>query len=290
MRTFTKPLAALCCFAMLCASLCACSGETEKTVPESTSKIETKVQRESSNPEFAESELSVSFGAANSDDAAYSEESGVTVTGKPLSSEQLTEFNFERSWAESVMKNGYAGAFLDTLDNAEFKDLYCTALSLVHSMSNIIPTDAVPTEFADKAQLTVDGQYGFYLESGYTYESFQNAFYSAFTKETADTIFSRYPFFQSYNGELWYKDIGVGGNVGEIYQEYVLINQTDTELEFKRISYSVAIGEPLTDYDPAKKDEYEKSEVEFLFVKTADGWRAEKFLNATDYGKTLLPS
>lgn len=212
----------------------------------------------------------------------------VTVTCEPLSSGQLTDFILNCEWAENVMKNGYAGAFLDTLDNAEFKDLYCRALALVHTVStdSIVPAAAIAAQ-ENKAYLEIDGK-GRYMESGYTYDSFYAAFCSAFTRETADIILSRYLFFYSYNGEMWFIGTSAGGNVGEIFQEYELINQTDTELEFKRISYSVAIGEPIIEYDPAKKDEYEKTEIEFRFVKTADGWRAEKFLNATDYDRSML--
>ena len=94
--------------------------------------------------------------------------------------------------------------------------------------------------------------------------------------------------FYSYNGELWYRPITAGDDITRVFEEYELTDQTDTVLEFKRISYHVDIGEPL-DYDPAKKEEYEKSEVEFSFVKTEDGWRAEKFLNAT-VGDHLLIS
>lgn len=78
--------------------------------------------------------------------------------------------------------------------------------------------------------------------------------------------------------------------MGEVFQEYVLTEQTETELAFKRISYSVDIGETISDYDPAKKDEYNKTEVNFRFVKTEDGWRAAEFLNVTDYDQSMLPA
>lgn len=251
---------ALCGIFLLCASLCAC----------------TAVPAAETAPVTAEA---VPASAETAAETEAAEAGHVTITGTPLSPERLIDFTYDTEWAESNVRNGYAGAFLDTLD-PEFKELYCRALSLIHSMvnGNIRPTDAIPTGNSLRAKLELEGKYGCYLESGYTYESFRNAFYSAFTKETADAVFSRYPFFYSYNGELWYKDIGVGGDVGEIYQEYELTEQTDDALEFKRISYSVGVGEPLVEYDPAQKDEYEITEVEFRFVKTADGWRAEKFL------------
>lgn len=218
--------------------------------------------------------------------------SGVTVTGEALSPDQLVDFVLDDEWAKKYVDQWYVGEFLDSLDDPAWKDLYCRALALVRLIStdNLIPADAVSARADERAQLRIDGTLGYYMESGYTYESFREAYYAVFTKETADTIFSRYPFFCSYNGEMWFLGTSAGGNVGEVFQEYELIDQTETELAFKRISYSVDIGEPITDYDPAKKDEYNKTEVNFRFVKTEDGWRAAEFLNATDYDQSMLPA
>lgn len=233
-----------------------------------------------------------SEGAAVSDSQPTDSQTSdsVTVTGEPLSPDQLVDFELDYEWTKGYVDKWYVGDFLDSLDDPAFKDLYCRALALVRLVStdNLPPADAVLTQSEERAKLRFDGEYGFYVESGYTFDSFREAYYSVFTKETADIILSRYPVFYSYHGELWYAPASAGGNVGEVFQEYELINQTDTELEFKRISYSVAIGEPLTDYDPAKKDEYNKEEVKFRFVKTEDGWRAAEFLNATDYDRSLL--
>lgn len=260
---------ALCGLFLLCASFCSCAAApAAETAPQN---METAAETTETAPAVTRE----------------TEPDLVTVTGDPLSPDRLTEFTYDTEWAESNVKNGYAGAFLDTLD-PELKELYCRALSLIHSMVNLRPSDAIPTGYSLRAKLQPEGEGGVYLESGYTYESFRNAFYAAFTKETGDDILSRYPFFYSYNGELWYKDVGVGGDVGEIYQEYALTGQTDDTLEFKRISYSVGIGEPLVEYDPSKKDEYEITEVEFRFVKTADGWRAERFLNVAGEEDRML--
>lgn len=288
MRKFIRPLTALCCFTMLFSSLCACSGETEKIVPESTSKHEISEQQEVPK---TEAEPSVSISPANTNDTADNEsESGITITGKRLSDDQLVSFEPDYEWARTYTDNWYVNDFLNSLEDPVFKDLYCKALTLIRLVStdNLTPADAVLAQGDERAQLKLDGEGGLYLESGYTVDSFREAYYSVFTKETADIILSAHSAFYSYDRELWYKSISAGGNAGEIFQEYELINQTDTELEFKRISYSVAIGEPITDYDPAKKEEYEKSEVEFRFVKTEDGWRAEKFLNATVKDQPML--
>lgn len=295
MRKFIKSLSALCCFAMLCSGLCACSGETEKTVPENTAKIKAEERREvpSAKTDSSDSELPVSPASQDTDNSVSTEsENGITITGEPLSSDQLTDFELDYEWAKNYVDIWYVGDFLDGLGDPAFKDLYCRALALARLIStdNIKVSSSV--DLSAPAYLDIFNERieipDRYMESGYTYDSFYEAFCSVFTQETADIIFSRYPFFYSYNGEMWFIGTSAGGNVGEVFQEYELMSQTDAELEFKRISYSVPIGEPLTDYDPAKKDEYQKTEVEFRFVKTSDGWRAEKFLNATDYNKMML--
>lgn len=211
------------------------------------------------------------------------------ITGNRLSDDQLVTFEPDYEWARTYIDNWYVNDFLNSLEDTGFKDLYCKALTLIRLVStdNLTPADAVLAQGDERAKLQLDEEGSFYLESGYTVDSFREAYYSVFTKETADIILSAHSAFYSYGGELWYKSLSAVGNPG-IFQEYELINQTDTKLEFKRISYYVAIGEPITDYDPAKKEEYEKSEVEFRFVKTADGWRAEKFLNATETDKPML--
>lgn len=327
MRKIIKPLTALCCLTMLFASLCACSGEPEKTLPESTSKHEIKEQREAPLPktDFTDSEPSDSSAPQNTDNSANTEnaentektentgntettektentettektenENGVTVTGDPLSPNQLVDFEIDCEWTKNYVDKWYVGEFLDGLDDPVYKDLYCRALALIRLIStdNLKVSSAVDS--SARAFLDVfDEQYqrtNRYMESGYTYDSFYGAFCSVFTQETVDSILSRCPFFYSYNGEMWFIGTSAGGNIGEVFQEYELINQTDTELEFKRISYSVDIGEPITDYDPAKKDEYNKTEVNFRFVKTENGWRAAEFLNAADRNKSMLPA
>ncbi|MCM1335996.1 MAG: hypothetical protein NC237_13230, partial [Eubacterium sp.] len=235
-----------------------------------------------------ESGTSAAPEAAESLDLA---ESGavVTITGEALATDRLVDFTLDYAWTEGYVDKWYVGAFLDGLDDPAFKELYRRALALVRlfSTDSLDPADAVASS-DDRARLEVEGELGWYLESGYTYESFRDAYYDVFTRETADMMFARYPCFVSYRGELWYKSTSAGGNVGEVWQEYELTEQSDTVLAFKRIAYSVPIGEPLEDYDPDKKDTYEKEEVSFRFVKTADGWRVEEFLNATDPERHML--
>lgn len=278
MRKISKLISLVCSFSLLCA----CSNITSEALNDSISQTDSE-----------SSVLEIRYDAVmeSTADTASTDDSGkIVLNGELLNPEQLVDFELDYEWTKAYVDKWYVGDFLNSLDDPAFKDLYRRALALVRLVStdNLTPADAVLAQSKERAQLRFEGEYGFYLESGYTFDSFRETYYSVFTKETADIILSRYPVFYSYNDELWYAPASAGGNIGEVFQEYELVNQTDTELEFKRISYSIAIGEPLTDYDPAKKDEYEKTEVEFRFIKTVDGWRAEKFLNATDYDQLML--
>lgn len=139
MRKFIRPLTALCCFTMLFSSLCACSGETEKAVPESTSKHEINEQLEVTE---TEAEPSVSFSLANTNDISDNEsESGITITGNRLSDDQLVTFEPDYEWARTYIDNWYVNDFLNSLEDPGFKDLYCKALTLIRLVStdNLTP-------------------------------------------------------------------------------------------------------------------------------------------------------
>ncbi len=218
----------------------------------------------------------------------------ITVYGTQHSVDELAEFNIDCEWANKAVANSYVEDFLDNLDNKEFKKLYCRALALIHIMStdNFILADSTSAWGNNGTYLEIFNEdtqkKEVYMESGYDYDSFYEVFCGVFTEETVETIFSRYPFFLSYNGELWYKLVSAGGNPGEIFQEYELIDQSDDEIKFKRISYSAAKSEHYDGFDPEKKAEYIKKEIDFRFVKTDNGWRAAEFLNATNYKEDMI--
>ncbi len=297
MGKFTKLIAALCCISTLNMMLCACSnykGELafESVTPKAKIKEQTKKsQSESFDFNLNDFEISVNTSAESEDNDVNSKDI-ITVTGNPLSPEQLVDFHIDWEWADKVVANGYAGEFLDTLGNIKFKDLYCRALALIHIMSsyNLDLADGISAYENSSTYLEVfnekTGINETYTETGYSYDSFYRTFRDVFTPEAIEIILFNYPFYYSYNEGLWYKPIvRIFGNPGEVYQEYELISESDTELKFKRISYSVAIGEPVTEYDPNKKNEYIKTEVNFRFVNTENGWRVAEFLNAINYNE-----
>ena len=214
----------------------------------------------------------------------------IEVTGTPLAAEQLIDYSPDYKWAEDYVDTYDAGAFLDTLECNELKTAYCKAVALVRLLSteNIEPSSAI--DLKNRAYLLVESSENgkhMYMESGYTYDSFMSAYEEVFSESLLSTMLNRLNVFYSYNGELWYAGISMGGNAGEIHREYELISRTDTEVKFRRTTFSVDIGEPITEYDSAKRDEYIQDSVDYSFVLTNDGWKAEEFLNQQNSEGTI---
>lgn len=234
-------------------------------------------------PTSSDLEHNNSTGSSLSEDNQTISQPSVEVTGSPLGSEQLAEFSLDYQWAESYVDTYDAGAFLDTLNNNELKTAYCKAVALVHLLSteNIQPTAAI--DLKNRAYLLVSEENSpypkRYMESGYTYDSFMSAYSEVFSDSLLSVMIERGDVFYAYNNELWYLGVSGGGNPGEVHREYELISQSDTEVMFKRIMFSVPIGEEVTDYVPEKRNEYIQTSVDFHFVLTDDGWKADKFLN-----------
>lgn len=242
---------------------------------------------------FFKKALSAVFGAAiicscagcavSSAAGSPSVQTDLEVTGTPLTTEQLADFSLDTQWAEDYVDNYDAGAFLDTLDEPQIKTAYCKALALVRLLSteNLEPSGAV--DMKNRAYILVSSKDNEipqrYMESGYTYDSFMSAYSEVFTEAILDTMLSRGDVFYPYNGELWYAGVSAGGNGGEVHREYELISRTDTEVRFRRIMFSVGIGEPVTEYSAEKRGEYIQTSVDFRFVLTDDGWKADEFLN-----------
>lgn len=296
MKKFCTMICCICAFSMLCA----CSDNTDNSSEKLNSSIndgavdnnETLISRteeiatDTTEDLDIQSEKTLSFPKADSATI-------IEIDGVPLDPEDFVEFELDYEWEKRCVDTwDNLGSFLDSLDNPEFKDLYCKALALVRLVStdNLKPADTIDLKnHASMDRNDPDSQIkGTYFESGYTYDSFYKAYFDVFTQETADIVFSRYSAFCSYNGELWYKMLSGTGNPWEVYQEYEILNETDTVFEFRRISYNVDNNEEIGQYDPAKKDEYEKEYINFKFILTTDGWRVEEFLNATNLDEPML--
>lgn len=176
--------------------------------------------------------------------------------------------------------------FLDDLDSdskAEFKNLYRRAyiISFFEGFSGTdnIPWESVITDYESRAHLKSKGG-DLFFETGFTYDSFYNNYLDVFTKETVEKIFEFYPWFLSYNGELWIAGVSGGGDFTMLpHHDYEIVSKTDKEIIIRRTTYHYdwVSTEEEYEFDPEKTDLYEKQYLDCKFVLTDDGWRIEEF-------------
>ena len=209
-----------------------------------------------------------------------------TLTGEPMTADMLADYELEKY--HGLDECGYQSMtdFLDGLNcpyKEELKDLYRRAhvISFYEGScgTDNIPWESVITVPESRARLESDGD-GTFFETGFTYDSFYNNYLDIFTKKTAERIFEFYPWFLSYNGELWIIGVSGGSFYTQLpYEEYEVVKQTDVDITIRRTLYFydwVSAGEEC-EYDPEKKDLYTKQHSDCKFVFTDDGWRIEEF-------------
>lgn len=208
-----------------------------------------------------------------------------TVEGEPMTKDKLVDYNLEEY--HNPDESGFQSMkdFLDGLDctyKAELKSLYWRGylLSFKELSSG---TDFVPRlDIENRAVLEDEKSNMTFFETGFTYDSFYGNYTNVFTKETADKILKMYPWFLSYNEELWIMGVSGGGFYTQLpHEEYEVLTQTDKELVIRRTLFFydwVSAGEEYA-FDPDKKDLYVKTYSECKFVLTDDGWRIETFFD-----------
>jgi len=209
---------------------------------------------------------------------------GVVAKEPLLDKSQYVEFSLELHpeeyfWREEDEK------FLDSLGLPEIKSLYIRAQTLCSYLSTSdLPISEV-NAYSERRWYDILIKNGkSYAETGYTYDSVYNAYLSAFTEETTKEIFKNHDFL-NYNDGFFCQMGAKGGNAWEVRREYELVSKSDTVIEFRRTTFSHDIDfKPSTEYDPALRDQYAKEYIDFKFVMTENGWRAEKFLNAETLG------
>lgn len=260
----------------------------------STSANQTTAQEESNNlTTSTTSEEIVTTESQTDIEERYDPVNDVYIIGTPLEYEQLEDFTFDYKLRYDFWECDLIIDFLNSLDNDDQKELYFKALSLIHLMSDTIGfqvSDSVDSNDNVYIKCEKNGYDSTFIETGYTFDSLFSVFCEVFTEEAAKKVIDHYPGFYEYNGELWYYIGSSSGNGWEVRREYELLNQTDTVLEFRRISFQddFEVDEADQDYDPDKRDKYIKEYIDFKFVLTDDGWRVEKFLNAEDPDKRML--
>ncbi|MCM1419497.1 MAG: hypothetical protein NC084_11175 [Bacteroides sp.] len=189
------------------------------------------------------------------------------------------------------------GDFLDTLDHAEeIKASFLRAYSALRLFGTDHIDDPHAVLFRNTTKTIVNDRYpdgGFYIAAGYTYESFERALLSGLTEEVVRSLLDRHPTFVSEDGALYMTGSALGGtSLNTAGWEFEPIAETEDEVRFRRVRYvEEGIGakawEAQTDlFEPENKADYAVEYDNFVFIKTADGWRADELFNvkADDFG------
>lgn len=177
--------------------------------------------------------------------------------GTPIPDEELEEFNIDEL-AESYSKTfpEELNAVLDEIGKPEVAEAYTRARTLADLQAHISNADVIATDKAKEKKKkkmrstfsvtipTTDFAYPDHVhelyETGYRYDSFIEAFRSAFCKETADYLImmSRYSFCDY--GEQMYATDGYEMrvlNFGWVHNDYEIITNTDSEVVFNTVCY-----------------------------------------------------
>lgn len=266
-------------------------------------------------PDVPNEDISVTTGADIENEDIPSETSGVvpeadsenpavyidgeeyTLTGEPMASDMLADYELEKYY--DLDECGYKSMTdflegLDCPDKEELKNLYRRAhvISFYEGScgTDNIPWESVITDYESRAYLESDEK-GTFFETGFTYDSFYNNYLDVFTKETAERIFELYPWFLSYNGELWIIGVSGGSFYTQLpYEEYEVVKQTDAEITVRRTLYFydwVSAGEEQK-FDHEKKELYTKQYSDCKFVLTDNGWRIGEFFGFSVSGTDVL--
>lgn len=266
-------IAALILIITLC--LCSCS----------TASVESSDTSEHGQPETSIAEETEGLSLNTETEDLHAEAGFKIIEGTPLTKDKLVDYNLEEY--HNPDESGFQSMkdFLDGLDctyKAELKSLYWRGylLSFKELSSG---TDFVPRlDIENRAVLEDEKSNMTFFETGFTYDSFYGNYTNVFTKETADKILEMYPWFLSYNEELWIMGVSGGGFYTQLpHEEYEVLTQTDKELVIRRTLFFydwVSAGEEYA-FDPDKKDLYVKTYSECKFVLTDDGWRIETFFD-----------
>lgn len=201
----------------------------------------------------------------------------LSINGEVLDSAELAEFEYDVLRLEDYKPE--LSKFLSVSGLTEIAEQCARGYTLLRFFS----TENLSSGILDEQSLETLSQLNIaarspnrFYASGISYDSFINSYLDVFTVDAAERVFSRFPNFCSYKEQLWFADCAMTGNVGDVHEEYELITNSDSEILLRCTVYSVEVGEP-PEYDPDKRDSYETYMLDYKFVKTADGWRADEF-------------
>ncbi len=184
---------------------------------------------------------------------------------------RITKEDFKKQLTESECYIGIDAFFSDILAKPELLDVYIEAQMLYRYtfLNGIRP----PIERESVAHLiTEDADYA---ETGINYNSFYNALTSVFTENSADTMLRDHNFIISYNDGLWRLGISTGSDQSWVHTEFEVVINSDEEVEFNEIHYCDRNSDTPSYNESEKGSLVTKTYVD-RFVKTDNGWRAEK--------------
>lgn len=233
----------------------------------------------------------ISESALNSSSVAVGDAT-LDFLGDPIPENELEEFDIDG------LAEGYRQTFskelisaLDSIGKPDAAEVYCKARTLADLQTHILNVDIIATDRAKakkedntRAKFTVttptydpafcSSVYDMY-ETGYSYDSFCQAYRDIFCEESADYLImnSRYAFCD-LNGGLYTHDTYSMGveRFGLVFTDYEIITNTDDEIIFCTVDYFDYADTELKGvepYDPANKDTYINREGErFVITST----------------------
>ncbi len=283
--------------------LASCTNALDEDISTDTSSntsvnlTNTQTESDISTISIAGEEIVTTEAQTDIQEERYDPINDIYIVGTPLPYEQLLNYEkiedlsryCEYEYRYETWDGNPIIDFLDSLDNDEQKELYFKASSIKRLMANTstlkISDSLDRNNYDEYIRCNKNGYNNNFFETGYTFDSFFSVLCEVFTEETAEKAIDHHPGFYEYNDELWVIWGAAGSDLSVVWVEYELINQTDTELEFKGIRFH---SEADQDYDPDLRDEYTRDYVDYKFVLTENGWRVEKFDNLEDLDKKII--
>lgn len=192
------------------------------------------------------------------------------LVGEPLAPEELSDFTYDYSWTVDYVNENDVGAFLDSLENEEIKDLYCRGIAL-----SCLDGETFPFRLPEGHEpAEIERSYGFwqnsgFFETGINFISYYEAWKEVFTAPESRIGEKSY----KYNDQLFMVYGSRQGDAGLVHKEYQLLYQSDKTIEIMRTLYRVKSGSPIVEYNPETPEKFDESVEIIRFELTEDGWR-----------------
>lgn len=197
---------------------------------------------------------------------------------EPVLNGELTSFdNLNEFVCDEGMIAKYSQYFTNDFpnnDRDEIISLYGKGSYLISlfGTDNLLSPQIDNNSYVDLGDKNGDGINELYYSTKINYYSFYKHFLDAFTEEMIKQLYNNYPFFYSYNDELWVIPTIMTGDLSVVHKEYEFIENSESICRFKCKKYHVKEGEtPI--FNRNDISEYVVDYDYFTFIKTDNGWR-----------------